>query len=178
MRFRSWGAVVAVAVLAACGGDGGGGGGPTPPPASIAFTPTPGAAPNSIALAQAAGSTSTTLRLDVRAEQVTGLYGVAFDLVYPSTALSFVSGAEGAFLGGTQTSFQIHESSPGRLVIGVTRLGAVAGVAGTGTLLTLQFGSRGAGTGSFFFEQNTAFNASGGAIAGVTWRGGSVTVVP
>jgi predicted outer membrane repeat protein len=167
------------AVTVACGGDGGGGGGPTPPPAGITFTATGGATTNALNLGLASGSSTTVLRLDLSAQNVTNLYGVAFDLNYPSQVLSFNGATQGSFLTGTATSLQFEEPTPGRLVIGLTRLGAVPGASGSGVLLTLQFASRGtAGSGAFTFQSNTAFNSSGGAIAGVAWGGGTVSVTP
>lgn len=172
-RLALFGAVVAVA----CGGGGGGGGGPTQPTPGITYAPSNASA--NLVLAEAAGSGATTLRLDLRAQQVTGLYGVAFDLVYPSALFTFSSVTEGPFLGGVATSLQVEEAGAGRLVVGLSRLGAVGGVSGGGTLLTVELRSRGtAGTGVLAFERNTAFDAAGKAIAGVGWSGGSATVVP
>jgi hypothetical protein len=172
LRFALCGAALALA----CGGGGGGGGGPTQPAPGINFTSASGG--STLVLAEASGGSATTLRLDLRAQSASGLYGVAFDLVYPSELLSFVGVTPGTFLGGT-TSLQFEETGAGHLVIGLSRLGPIAGVSGSGTLLTLEFSSRGsAGTGSMAFEKNTAFDSSAKAISGVTWGGGSVTVVP
>lgn len=180
IRGRRWGRpVLGLLVLAtfACGG--GGGGGPTSPPAGIVFTPSGGSATNALTLGLASGSTASTLRLDLTAQGMTNLYGVAFDLVYPSQILTFNVATEGTFLSGTNTSLQVEEVSPGRVVIGLSRLGAVPGANGSGVVLTLELSSRGAaGSGSIGFQQNTAFNSGGGAIAGVAWGGGSVSVQP
>jgi predicted outer membrane repeat protein len=169
-----------VAATVACGGGGGGGGGgPTPPPPGITFTASGGSTTNALNLGLASGSSATVLRLDLSAQSMTNLYGVAFDLLYPSQVLAFDSVVEGSFLAGAATSLQIEEPTPGRLIIGLSRLGAVSGVSGSGTVLTLQFSSRGvAGNGSLTFASNTAFNSAGGAIAGVAWGGGSVSVAP
>lgn len=171
------GLALAVALLIACGG-GGGGGGPTAPP-SIVYSASGTAGANSVALVQGSGSSATRLVLAVRVTQVTGLFGVAFDVVYPSGALQFAGATEGTFLSGTNTSFQFSEPTAGRLVVGLTRLGAVAGVSGSGDLMTLQFTPRStAGSGGIGFQSNAAFNATANAIPGVTWFGGSVTVTP
>lgn len=171
-------ALFGAALVVACGGGGGGGGGgPTQPVAGITFSPSSTSA--NLNLIEAAGGSPTTLRLDLRAQQMSGLYGVAFDVVYPSQILTFTSATEGPFLGGATTSFQVLEVGSGRVVVGLSRLGAVGGVSGSGTLVTLEFQSRGvAGTGSFTFERNTAFDANGAAISTGTWGGGSATVVP
>src|SRR4029079_8984129 len=96
-------ALLLPSLAVACGG--GGGGSPTEPPptptpmASVTPTPTPTPTPGTgitftaastgpgIVLAQGAGTSSSSLTVDVRAEQVTGLYGVAFDLDYPPAPL-------------------------------------------------------------------------------------------
>jgi hypothetical protein len=175
-------AVPAMLLVLACGGGGGGGGGgvPPPPPApTITYAPATGSESANLALVEAAGSTPTRLRLDLVARNVTGLYGVAFDLVYPGAALEFVQVTNGGFLGGAgSTSLQVNSDTTGRLIVGLSRLGAVGGVSGSGTLLTLEFDSGAAGVGTLAFENNSAFDSAARRISGVTWAGGSVTVAP
>jgi len=176
---RVAGATTAVLLLlVACGGGGGGGGSPTQPPApaGIVFSPASAQASNAIVLAEAAGGSTTRLRLDVKALQMNGMFGVAFDLVYPSGALQYVSATQGGFLTPGQTSLQVVESSPGRLVIGDTRLGSQGGVSGSGVILTLDFDAVAGGSGSFTFEKSAAFAAGGKEIADTQFAGGSVTV--
>jgi hypothetical protein len=167
----------------ACGG-GGGGGGPTAPPPPP--PPTPGvtvtassASGPAITLAQSARSTISLLVLEVRANSVTGLYGVAFDLQYPAALLDYQGGATaGPFLAadGATVSTQVLESAPGNLVVGLSRLGNVAGVDGSGVLLELELPVEAAGTGPLAYTRNAAFRADGTAAA-LAWAGGSVTVV-
>lgn len=172
---------VAALALAACGGGGGGGGGgptePTPPPppvASIVFSAqgTPGA--NTLFLASGAATTATTLILEVRASQVTDLYGVAFDLFYPSAQLQFVRATAGPLLAGG--AVQAAAGGAGVLVVGGTHLGNVPGANGSGVVMTLEFSAVGAGSGSFAFSRNTAINSAGNALSGVAWLAGSVQV--
>ncbi len=166
------------AFAAACGG-GGGGGTPTQPLPSLTFQAAGTAGANSISLVEASGSSATRLRLTVHAEQLTGLFGVAFDLTYPNGVLAYDTAAAGAFLGGTSTSFQVAETAPGRLVVGYTRLGAVSGVSGSGDLMTIEFTTKGvAGVETLAFQPATAYDATAKAIPGVTWLGGTATVVP
>jgi hypothetical protein len=176
--------MAAAALAAACGGGGGGGGGgpTTPPPltSSIVFTPAGG---GSILLASGAGTQGTTLALDVRTVGIQDLYGVAFHLTYPAAVMHFVGATEGTVLnaaGALPTSFQAIDSPPGNLVIGLTRLGQVAGTAAAGTLMTLQFNGVATGSGSLAFTNNQAGNSTGGLIPGLTWAGGTVqvTIVP
>jgi hypothetical protein len=162
----------------ACGGGGGGGGGgnPTQPNASLTFTPAGVGAP-SIRL-EREGVGASTLVLEVMADQVTDLYGVAFDLSFPSNLLRFDGGDEGDFLSGPAgsgvgTSLQLTANG-GVLVVGVTRLGDVPGRTGSGVLLTLRFTAIASGTGSFSFSANQAFDSDGDALGSVAWGGGSV----
>jgi Cohesin domain len=166
--------------LAACGGGGGGGGptDPTPTPApqpGIFFTAQGNATANSLSLASGAATTATTLVLEVRASQVTDLYGVAFDLTYPSAALQFSRAVIGPLLAGG--SVQAVPSTPGTLVVGGTHLGNVAGATGSGVVMTLEFTALAAGQGSFAYSRNSAFDSAGRAMTGVSWVAGSVQVV-
>lgn len=173
---------MAVALAVACGGGGGGGGGgptePTPPPPpqpGILFTAqgTPGV--NSLFLARGAATTATTLVLELRANQVTDLYGVAFDLTYPNTQLQFVRVTPGALLSGGAA--QAAAAGTGTLVVGGTHLGNVPGASGSGVVLTLEFTAIAAGTGSFAFARNTALDSDGDTVSGVAWLAGSVQVI-
>lgn len=171
------------AIAVACGGGGGGGGGPTeptppppppPPPPGFVFTAqgTPGA--NTLFLASGAATTATTLILELRASQVTDLYGVAFDLTYPSTQLQFVRVTPGPLL--ANGAAQAAAAGTGTLIVGGTRLGNVSGATGSGVVLTLEFTALAAGTGSFAYARNSALDSDGDAVSGVAWLAGSVQV--
>ena len=171
--------LAATLLLTACGGGGGGSSTPTeptPPPltAGIVLTPqgTPGA--SSLYLASGAATTATTLVLELRANQVTDLYGVAFDLTYPATQLQFVRATAGPLL--NNGAVQAVASTPGTLIVGGTHLGATPGATGSGVVLTLEFTAVAAGSGSFAFARNSALNSTGTTISGMTWLAGSVTV--
>jgi hypothetical protein len=175
-------AVLATSV-AACGGGGGGGGGPTgpPPPATtIVFTSAGG---GNVQLASGAGTQGATLALEVRTTGIQDLYGLAFHLSYPVAALRFTGATEGTVLnaaGTVPTSFQIVDSPPGNLVVGLTRLGRVSGTAASGTLLTVQLTAAASGSGNLAFSSNVASDSGGNVISGLGWAGGSVqvTLVP
>ena len=170
-----------LAFVAACGG---GGGGPTqpppppPPPPGITFTAAGTAPANSVALGSG-GATATTLALEVRANQVTNLYGVSFDLQYPATVLRYDGATEGTLLnasGTVATSLQVVESPAGTLVVGFTRLGTAGGLSGSGTLLTFNFSARAAGTGPFTFVAPAGVDPSGQALTGLSFAAGTVEV--
>lgn len=173
---------LALALLAAVGvacGGGGGGGGPTQPPLpSLVFTPAGAAANGSVALVRSNGTDPTTLVLEVRVREVAGLYGVAFDLTFPETVLRFDTASEGSFLsaGGAATAFQVAPVGSGRLVVGLSRLGSIGGVAGgEGLLLTLRFTAIAAGSGNLAFSANRGYDSTGSVLA-AQWLAGAVTV--
>jgi len=174
-------AVLATSV-AACGGGGGGGGptGPPPPATTIVFTPAGG---GNVLLASGSGTQGPTLSIEVRTTGVQDLYGLAFHLAYPVAALRLTGHTEGSVLsaGGTvPTSFQIVDSPPGNVVVGLTRLGRVQGTAASGTLMTLQLTAAASGSGNLAFSSNVASDSQGNVIPGLTWAGGAVqvTLVP
>jgi len=161
--------------LTACGGGGGGGGPTSPPPPTkgIVFTAT-GSGGAGITLAQAASSDPNTLLLEVRANAVTDLYGVAFDLHFPTAVLRYVTATPGTFLtGGT---VQTVEGAGGVVIVGASKLGAVSGASGSGVLVTLQFQGSATGTGLFSFARNTAVNSTGQTLSSLTWSAGTVNV--
>jgi hypothetical protein len=170
-------AFLAGALAVSCGGGGGGGGGPTapPPPApGITFTPAASAGPPGISLAAGAASTANVLLLEVRATGVQDLYGIAFDLQFPSGVLTYATSSNaGSILSGG--AFEISHTASD-LVVGVSRLGAVRGVPGDGLILTLEFAPTAAGSGSFTFSRNTVLDSTGQPIP-VSWTAGSVQVV-
>jgi len=138
------------------------------------FTSTGTSSPNSIVLASGTGSNATTLILEVRAISVTDVYGVAFDLRYPSNLLQFVRATPGALF--EAGSAQAAAAGEGNLVVGATRLGEVPGVTGSGTLLTLEFTALTAGDGTFSFARNSALDPDARPLQGVTWAAGTVRV--
>ncbi len=169
-----------VLLLTACGG-GGGGGTPTtppppppPPPPGFVFTAQSAPTANSLFLASGSATTATTLVLELRANQVTDLYGVACDFTYPATQLQFVRATAGPLL--NNGAVQAAVSTPGTLIIGGTHLGATPGANGSGVVLTLEFTSLASGSGSFAFARNSALNSAGTAVPGLTWLAGSVVV--
>ena len=175
---RIWLAGSLLLTLAACGG-GGGGGGPTAPPPpppptrGIVFTPA-SAATSGVSLTAATAPDNSTLVLEVRANSVTDLYGVAFNLRYPNTVLRYARATQGNFLTGA--SLQIVEGTAGTLIVGLSKLGTAAGTSGSGVLLTLEFQSVAAGDGTFSFTNNTAINSAAQTLSGLTWSAGTARV--
>lgn len=171
--------LLAALLVPACGGGGGGGGGgptqPPPPAAGISYTPGSSAGGASVVLVeQSASGDLLTLRLEGRSFD--DVYGLFFDLAYPSGVLSFEGASEGSFLssGGAATAFEIAEQ-PGNLIVGLSRLGAAPGVSGNGDLLTLRFRGTAAGGGDLSFSRNQGVASDGDPLT-LDWVGGSVTV--
>ena len=122
---------------------------------------------------------SFSLALDVAS--VSSLFGVAFDLDFNPSLVSFVSADEGTFLSaGCQTSLMTNENPAGKLIVGLTRLGAsCGGVSGSGTLMTLNFNSlQQDGTNNFSFSNNSLCLLDGSSCNYVTgtWQTASVTI--
>ncbi len=172
-------------VAAACGGGGGGGGPTTPtpppvPPEPVAFRATGTPSGMTIHLTKAAGTASDVLRLEVRASEFGGLYGLGFDLNYPTDLLDYRGGsqAEGAFLSadGSRTEIFARHRGDNKVIVGLSRIGDVGGVDGSGVLLTLDFSAVNNGSGSFSYTAHGAFDGDGDRLDDAVWQAGDVTV--
>jgi hypothetical protein len=142
----------------------------------ITFTGAGGGGTSTVTLVRQ-GSDPNRLSLAVQASSVNDLYGVSFDLRFPSAALRYGGFDEGTLLseGGFDDTYQVAESTDGNLVVGATRLGAVGGATGSGTVMTLHFDAVANGNGEIAFAQPQAFDRNGAPTA-VSFSGGSVTV--
>ena len=87
--------------------------------------------------------------------EVTNLYGASINISYDPALLEFVRVDEGGVLkqDGKPTSF-MHaiNAADGRVTVGITRLGGVGGISGTGGLFSAVFKSKGEGTASIEFQ--------------------------
>jgi hypothetical protein len=133
-----------------------------------------------IHLTKADGTPTEVLRLEVRASQFAGLYGVGFDLNYPTDLLNYRGGSqtEAGFLSGdgSRTEILARQPTDGTVIVGLSRLGDVGGVEGSGLLLTLDFTAVNNGSGSFSFSANTAFDGDGDRLDDAVWQAGTVEV--
>ena len=150
---------------------------PPPPPPMITFVSNnPAAGANSIVLVMTAtGTDSFTLTLT--ANNVTDLFGYALDIIFDTTMIALASSQFGVFLNGegiTVTS-QMIQTTPGTLIIGQSRVGAVAGVTGSGALLSLDFTAIATGPTTIAIENAGAFDSMGVALA-TEFVGGTATV--
>ncbi len=96
------------------------------------------------------------------------IYGFKFDLVFDPAVLAFVPPAlEGPFLnqGGAPTILQAgtKPGEPGRMIVAITRQGAVGGVQASFPMvlvMTLSFGATGTGSTTLAFENGEAVDPS------------------
>lgn len=168
--------LLAVCMVAACGG-GGGGGSPTsppppppPPPPGATVTSDVAASANTVSLRAGTGA-SGQLSLEVVATDIPDVYGLSFDLSYPTSLLRFVEGSEGEFLSGSgavDTSLQVFQSN-GQLIIGHSRLGSEGGTSGTGVVLRLVFDTIGTGDGRLTFTNTSGVDANGEVLRFLGW---------
>ena len=149
----------------------------TPPPPTITFvSDNADATTNSIVLVMTAtGTDSFTLTLT--ANSVTDLFGYALDIVFDTTIIALANSQFGVFLDaeGITVTSQMIQTTPGTLIIGQSRVGAVAGVTGSGALLTLDFTAVIAGSTTIAFQNAGAFDSTGAALA-TEFVGGTANV--
>jgi len=81
--------------------------------------------------------------LTLSAESVTDLFGIAFDLSFDPSLISFVSAEKGDFLSaGCETSLATKESPSGNLIVGLAMLGSdCETVSGSGDIIIFNFKS-------------------------------------
>ncbi len=175
-------AVIAVLVISTALPGCGGGTTPTTPrppsrPLSVTFVAeasNPGA--DAIALSMTS-STAATFTLVLLAAEVTDLFGYGVDITFDPTIVMFDTATAGTFLDGEGITLttQISEGPSGTLVIGQSRVGAVVGMSGSGTLLSLVFNSVATGTSAFTTSKAGAFDSAGATMM-TQFFGGTVTV--
>lgn len=124
---------------------------------------------------------NSSFSLTLSVASVSNLFGVAFDLDFNPSLVSFVSANEGTFLSpGCQTSLLTAENPAGKLIVGLSRLGAsCGGVSGSGTLMVFNFTSLNqAGTNNFSFSNNSLCLLAGSSCNYVTgsWLGASLII--
>ncbi len=122
-------------------------------------------------------STADTFTLALLAFEVTDLFGYGVDITFDPAVVMFDAATVGTFLDGEgiTVTTQIAEGPTGTLVIGQSRVGAVMGMGGSGTLLSLDFKSVAAGT-STLSTSNAGALDSTGAVMATEFFGGTATV--
>jgi len=169
--------------LAGCGGggnDGSGGGG------SGSRPPQPGIRDALVSLSPKTKTVAVgaTVTQTIDATAMENAYYTAFDVTYDPQILKHVGQLEGDFLTGTgrhasSSLFQValENGVPGRLKIGVTRLGTTTGISGHGTLAVLTFEAVGRGTTTLAFDSPKGIRTfDDEEVPVLGWKPATVTV--
>lgn len=137
-----------------------------------------------VVVPSAAGSVASgnpfTVTIDVK--NVGQTFYAAFDVIYDETVIQFVDATEGGFLNrdgadGTFFDASLENGQPGRLAVGMTRVGPAGTVSGSGTLLTLTFKGITPGTSAIGFSDPKALRNDANADVEVkSWVDGEITV--
>ncbi len=112
----------------------------------------------------------TTLEVEIVAVGVEGLYGLNFELLFPANLLRYEDTGAGVF-----PALQVNQAGAGRVLVGATHFGAVAGLTGDGTVAVVRFTAVADGSGTFDFSGQEAFDGFGDRIS-LNWAGGTVSV--
>jgi hypothetical protein len=177
--------VVMTLILSACGGGGGGGSGTDTGTAGSPGT----VASIMITPAQETIKKGQTISRTVEIENADNAFYAAFDILYNPAVLQFVNAKEGGFMdngGADATSMQaVLQSnttvqsgvSLKRITIGLTRLGQIGGVSGSGTLVSVTFFAIGNGQSPIMISTPRGIkDMNNQEIAVNTWQDATVTV--
>lgn len=155
------------------------------PAAGLELVPSGEPGPGSIYLrAEPVADPGGVLRVEVWANEVSDLYGFGFALQFPRDLLKFpksraTASAEGALLseGGLEETIFLVRQIEDEISVGLSRKGQVAGVSGSGLLLSLEFRGRGvAGKKSLRLRNRSAHDSTGEEIVDTRWIAGKVHV--
>lgn len=133
----------------------------------VSFSP---AAPEDAAIALRGSADGATLEIEVYAVGVDDLYGLSFELRFPAGLLRYESHGGGVF-----PSLEAREAGAGRLLVGATHLGPVAGLAAGGAIVVMRFAAIANGNGRFDFSGEEAFDSFGDRLE-LNWHGGTVSI--
>lgn len=126
-----------------------------------------------------------TVCVQVDVADVTDLYAASFDVNYNPAVLDYTGTTEGTFLsadGQVTTTLQASvldgDESTGQIVVGLSRLGEVAGVTGSGNLATLCFTVIGdyCSTSDITFGNAVLEGPAEGSEIITAWNGSTLTV--
>jgi hypothetical protein len=182
MHRRTWMLLIAMAgvLVVAYGCDGGSN--PMSEPC-LQFTAAEAPSAGKVVARQASGSTCAAVGIECVMTDVSDVYAASFTLVYPATVMKYIGflATDSALADGGVRVDVIPDDQPGRLTIGITRVGSTSGVnvTGTGVLLRLDFEKVGTdGSGNVIFEnaQLLGSETPPQAKAGIQWAGGNASV--
>jgi hypothetical protein len=116
--------------------------------------------------------------LAVKANDLSNVYGIYFDLNFDGAIIEFVSSAEGDFCSKGSSTFFFATGKSNSVVVGVSRQADAGGTSGDGTICKLTFRGSTAGNSRLDFSRNNVVDPNNNAIPGVSWFGGTATIVP
>lgn len=187
MKLGSLIVLLALVAAPACGGGSGASPGGSPTPLAASFVPelsSPTA--NDVAMAEGA-KTNDVVTINVTMTDASGVYATAFDVVYDDAHTVFVGFTPGSVFeqGGNSPNYTVSPvngaTSPGRVVVGVSRIGNTAtNVSGTKTVVGLQFRVKQAGVFPLSIQNAIVYDShqpDPQSIPGIAWFAGAVTGV-
>jgi len=153
------------------------------PPPPDPDNPTPPAPVARVVLSPADGTVKPgeTFMRTINAENVGNTFYVGFDLTYDASVVEYLDATEGSFLNknrSNSTSLQnaLVNGTQGRVAVGLTRLGPIGDVSGSGMLLTLTFKAVGPGITRLAFQHPRGLKNSDNQDVTSSWEDGTVTV--
>jgi len=183
MRFGALVLVLALVTAPACGGGSSSDLGGSPPAIAASFTPDePTPDPNTIAMAEGTKNYDV-VTVNVTVTGTNGVYGTAFDVVYDEANVTYLDYTPGSAFeqGGNSPNYNVSSAStPGRVVVGVSRIGNTAtDIAGAKTIVGLQFRVKQAGSYPVTIEDGVLYDAQAPPqpIPGIAWSAGTLTGV-
>ncbi len=162
-------------IVLACTGscDSGGGSGGAPPP--------PGGTVTAVVSANPVG-VGKEFEVSVEVSNSSDIFSAAFDVAYDPDIIEYMSTTEGTMLSEessvtTSMLVSLENDTEGRLVAGVTRLGQVGSVMGSGTVITFSFRGVSAGTSEISFgSPRGLLNETGSEVEIGEWKDTSITI--
>jgi hypothetical protein len=107
-------------------------------------------------------SVGETFTVQVRIDNGSNVFAIPFDINYDPNILEVTGLREGAYLkkGGGQTTFlNSIDKAGGKITVGLTRLGRIGGVSGSGAVMSVDFKALRRGTASLSFTNGRPMDA-------------------
>lgn len=112
-------------------------------------------------------SVGETFTVQVRIDNGSNVFAIPFDINYDPNILEVTGLREGAYLkkGGGQTTFlNSIDKARGKITVGLTRLGRIGGVSGSGNVMSINFKALRRGTASLSFTNGKPMDAGLNAL--------------
>jgi general secretion pathway protein D len=112
-------------------------------------------------------SVGKTFTVQVKIDNGSNVFAIPFDINYDPNILEVTGLREGAYLkkGGGQTTFlNSIDKARGKITVGLTRLGRIGGVSGSGNVMSINFKALRRGTASLSFTNGKPMDAGLNAL--------------